>query len=203
MTDNADEGRIHEHDQNGEADGRGLAPGTGGQVGCGEGGTGEPRKASDSSPCPQGSSNGGTDDLYLRLKILETLKIEPDAQVRLRLVQLLETEGANQAQIAGKEIEGANAQSQAVTDESLRQARQRLLVLSLETFLKSFFEFLDRAFRWAKWAAPATLAIFLVRWMVGLLWAGGHDKEVGVLKDLILVLFGGFLGWGAPRKSDR
>jgi hypothetical protein len=111
-------------------------------------------------------------------------------------------EGTHQAAIAGQELEGAHSQARQVTQESLWQARSKLVLLGLETFLKSLFEIMDRIFRWAKWAAPATLAIFLVRWMVGLLWAGGHDKEVGVLKDLILVLFGGFLGWGAPRKAD-
>lgn len=105
--------------------------------------------------------------------------------------------------IARLEVGLANLSDEARMKEELSASRAELGLLRMESLQNAFFEWMDRLFDWAKWAAPAGVAIALLAWMVGFMKSPGvHDKEIATLEKLVFLLFGGFLGWGAPRKGE-
>ena len=199
MADNQEGGPDHEDTQAGTGSRGGLQEGAGtGDENLVRGGSCEGGERNPHGDPGQGEGEDGADDLHYRLEILEALKVEPDPQVRLALVHLLEAEGQRAGEVAGLELKTGEALQLAdigLSKQVQATRREQLAAQSTELNHASW-----RAT--AMWAVPAAFAVLMAFWLTRFLYLKDYESAK-VLKELLILLMTGALGWAAGRRGGE
>lgn len=132
----------------------------------------------------------GEPSLQIQAEILSLIQGESSPEVKIALIELAEKEGQRGLKVAEAELvvdfQRFRLKTE-TTEKSANEDRGTLRRASLIDF--------------AKWAAPATFAIVLAWWMVQFFRAGNVEAAKSI-RELLLLMIGGALGWIARRAGD-
>jgi hypothetical protein len=196
MNDTGKEGGGHEPDETGSGENQGFRK----QAEDGAGGDGprdyqrpgNPGGGSGEDECP---GQGGDPYFLFRDQVLQAVRVEPEATVKVELVKLINEEGQRNLEIQKEELANGLGQLK-------EQFKAKAQTFKAENRAEFWSGFLGDVQKFGNWIAAVGFVFFLASWMI-YFYNHGQTTTGDHLKDILMVMIGGALGWIGKELASR
>lgn len=138
----------------------------------------------------------GADAYFLfREQVLQAVRLESEPSVKIELLKLINQEGQRNLEIQKEELGNGISQLK-------EQFKAKAETFKVENRADFWSGILGDVQKFGNWAAAVCFVFFLASWMI-YFYRHGQSTEAGHLKDILMVMMGGALGWMGKELASR
>ena len=191
-----EEGGGHEPDEAGGSENQGFRQQA--EDGVGGDGSRDNQRPGDLGGGPgsdEYAEQGGDPYFLFREQVLQAIRFESDPSVKIELLKLINQEGQRNLEIQKEELDNGLSQLK-------EQFKAKTETFKVENRADLWSGILGDVQKFGNWAAAVGFVFFLASWMI-FFYHHGQSTEAAHLKDILMVMIGGALGWIGKELASR